>query len=151
MDAGGDRARAAVGEPWWTPAFQQFLMESARSSVTTDFPVAALHTAIADSIGARSRIVRLSGETAAKQAARHPDVAPGDYANVQRILDGGELFRGRDRRLTGFAEAEERLWRVVVKATRDSSKTYVVSLHRANAHNLRSAQRRLERIARVRK
>ena len=112
-----------------------------------DFPVAVLSAAISDAIGARSRIVRLSAETAAKQATRHPDVAPGDYANIQRILDGGELFREGDRWVAGFAEVEGLLWRTVVKATRNKSEIYAVSLHRANEYNLRSAQRRLARLA----
>ena len=128
-------------------AFRRFLTEAVRGAAQADFPVAVLSAAVADAIGARSRTVRLSGETAAKQAVRHPDIAPGDYANIQRILDGGELFRDGDRRIAGFAEVEGRLWRAVVKATRNSSEIYAVSLHRANEHNLRSAQSRLERLA----
>ncbi len=147
MDAGEVHARAVLGEPWRTPAFRQFLVESAQGSLRTDFPVAVLRTVIADAVGAQSRIVRLSSETAAKQAARHPDIDPGDYANIQRILDEGELFRDGDRWVTGFAEVEGRLWRAVVKATRNSWEIYAVSLHRANKHNLRTARRRLERLA----
>ena len=127
-------------------AFRRFLTEAAQGWARTDFPVAVLRVAIAEAIGARSRIVRLSSETVAKQAARHPDIAPGDYANIQHILDGGELFRDGDRRIAGFAEVEGRLWRTVVKVTRNSSEIYAVSLHRANEHNLRSAQHRLERL-----
>ena len=146
MDAGEDRARAVLGEPWRTPAFRQFLAASAQGSVRTDFPVAVLSVSIADALGAESRIVRLSSETAAKQAVRHPDIDPGDYANIQHILDGGELFRDGDRWVTGFAEVEGRLWRAVVKATRNGSEIYAVSLHRATEHKLRSAQRRLDRL-----
>lgn len=136
-----------ANEPWSTPAFRQFLVESVQGAVLADFPVAVLRTAIADAVGAQSRVVRLSSGTAAKQAARHPDIDPGDYANIQRILDGDELFRDGDRWVTGFVEVEGRLWRAVVKATRNSSEIYAVSLHRANKRNLRSAQRRLERLS----
>ena len=59
--------------------------------------------------------------TAGKQREHHPDIAPTDYARLQRLLDEGELFRDRysPRAATAFLEEDGRLWRAAVKATGD--------------------------------
>ena len=103
---------------------------------------------ILTAIGGRSRTVRLSPETAAKQSRHHPDLVPKDYARVQRILDEGELFRdGRSPRVAvGFLEEGNRLWRTAVKATRDGASTYLLTLHRAQPSALRRARERLKKI-----
>ena len=51
--------------------------------------------------------------TAGKQREHHPDIAPTDYARLQRLLDEGELFRDRysPRAATAFLEEDGRLWR----------------------------------------
>ena len=134
-----DLARAAVGTPWQTPLFARYLTGAADG----DWPVAVLPEAILSAIGGRSRTVRLSGETAAKQTARHPDLAPADYARIQRIFDEGEVFTASHRIVIGFVEEEGRLWRAVVKATGDGAETYLASLHRAQPHNLDAARRRM--------
>lgn len=110
-------------------------------------------------IGARSRTVRFSGETAAKQRGTritsdgrrirgHPDVQPQDYALVQRILDEGEVFASAPRRAMGFLEVDGKLWRAVVKASRDRSKTSLATLRRAQPDDLDRARRRLKGIDR---
>lgn len=136
------------GESWSTPAFRRFLAASARGSVQTDFPVAVLRTVVADALGAQSRIVRLSGDTAAKQAARHDEVTVEDYAMVQYTLDHGQWFKQFDRHAAGFASTENGLWRAVIKATEDRLETYLVSLHRVRSRDLRSARRRWQEIQR---
>ena len=100
--------------------------------------------------GGRSPTVRLSASTAAKQALRHPDLAPDDYARVQRILDRGEMFRDRrdPRAAVDFLDMDGRLWRAVVKATENRAETYLVSLHRAHRRQRLAARERLERIDR---
>ena len=59
--------------------------------------------------------------TAGKQREHHPDIAPTDYARLQRLLDEGEVFRDRysPRAATAFLEEDSRLWRAAVKATGD--------------------------------
>lgn len=102
---------------------------------------------VAGAIAARSRTVRLSGETAAKQTVRHPDLRPADYAIVQRLLDDGEWFMARRRRhAIGFLEAGDQLWTVVVKATADGAETYLQTLRKAQAHNLVAVRHRLKPI-----
>ena len=103
---------------------------------------------VREAIGGASRTVRLSAWTAAKQARRHPDLAPGDYARAGRILDTGEMFMEGTDRAMGFLEEDGRPWRAVVKATADGSETYLVTLHKARPYDLRAARRRLKRIDR---
>ena len=113
-----------------------------------DFAVAVAPDALLRAIGGRSRTVRLSCYTAAKQRRVHPDLKPDDYALVQRILDDGEMFRSGPHHAVGFVEIDGRLWRAVYKATRDGAETYAVSLHRVDPTRMRRAARTLERIGR---
>jgi len=118
------------------PLFHRFLEEAGPGP---SFPVAALDD---------SRIVLLSGETAAKQRRNHPDIGAADYAMVQQILDDGEMFAEPGGRFVrGFIDDEDgRLWKTVVKMTADDAGTYLVTLHRAKERDLRASRQRLERI-----
>ena len=84
-----------------------------------DWPVAIAGAAVLEAIAARSRAVRLSGETAARQTVRRPDLKPGDHAMIQRILDEGEMFAASGRIAVGFVEIDGKPWRAAVKATGD--------------------------------
>ena len=142
-----DLAAVAVGQPWRNPLFRRHLEGRGDAG---DWPVARMPDAALAATGGRSPTVRLSASTAAKQALRHPDLAPDDYARVQRILDRGKMFRDRrdPRAAVGFIEADGRLWRAVVKATENRAETYLASLHRAHRRQRLAARERLERIDR---
>ncbi len=145
IDAAPDElARAAIGQPWNGALFRRHLTGASDA----DWPLAVLPAPVRAAIGARSRTVRLSGESAAKQTARHTDLEPTDYARVQRILDEGELFTSGERVAIGFMEDSGRLRRAVVKATKDGSETYLATLHKAQPYDLKAARRRLTRINR---
>ncbi len=135
-------ARAAIGRPWRTPLFARHLSGASDG----DWPVAVVPEAIRKAIGGRSHTVRLSGETAAKQTIRHPELAPGDYARIQRIFDEGEVFATYGNQAAGFLEQDGRLWRAVVKATEDGGETFLVTLRRAHDHNHRNARRRFRLV-----
>ena len=139
-----DLARAAIGRPWQTPLFARHLA----GALDADWPLAIVPEALRRAIGGQSPSVRLSGETAAKQTARHPDLAPADYARLQRILDEGEVFVEHGHRLMGFVEEDGHLWRTVVKATADGSETYLTTLHRAQPRDLTVARQRLRKVDR---
>ena len=115
-----------------------------------DWPVAIVPPRVLAAIGGKSRTVRLSPYTAGKQKHRHKDLAPEDYARVQRILDEGELFMQGNDRVKGFIEEDGRLWSTVAKATKDKDgeKTFLATLHKANEHNLGATRRELKRIDR---
>ena len=146
-DAGPALARAAIGSPWRTQLFRRFLRTAAPGRDLGDWPVAMVPAAVQSAIRARSHTVRLSAKTARKQADRHPDLAPADYALVQRILDDGELFRDRNG-VIGFLEMDGRLWRAVIRTFDDGTETYIATFHKARPNDLRAARRRLKRIDR---
>ncbi len=137
-------ARAAIGRPWNTALFRRHL--EGRSDA--DWPLAILDGPVTRAIGAQSQVVRLSGESAAKQTTSHPDLTPEDYARIQRILDEGEVFHTRKRVAIGFLEEDGRLWRVAVKATQDGSETYLATYHKAQRYDIRAARRRFQAIQR---
>ena len=138
-------ARAAVGIPWNTPLFRRHLSGASNG----DWPVASVEdAALKSALGAKSGVVRLSGETAAKQMVTHHDLAPADYALVQRILDEGELFTERKRHAAGFLQVDGKIWSAVVKGTGDGSRTYLASFHRAQPRDLEKAHFRLDRVQR---
>ncbi len=137
-----DLARAAIGTPWRTPLFARHLAGAADG----DWPVAALPEAVLSAIGARSRTIRLSGDTAAKQTVRHADVAPADYARIQRIFDEGEVFATYGNQAAAFLEQDGRLWRAIVKATKDGGETFLVTLHRAQHRDRNVARQRFRAI-----
>ena len=146
-DVVGDRPIARIdGEPWRSRLFRRFLETAAEGAPHGDFAVAVAPDALLQAIGGRSRTVRLSGETAAKQRRAHPDLKPDDYALVQRILDEGELYRSSPHHALGFVEIDGRPWRAVFKATRNGAETDAVSLHRVDPSRMRRAARTLERI-----
>ncbi len=150
-----DLGRAAVGAPWRTRLFRRFLETAGRRTEHGDFAVGMLDDSVAGAIGARSHVVRLSGETAAKQAGRrqrtdldvgHRDVQAEDYALVQRILDEGDLFKSGDRRFLGFTTVDGQLWRAAIKATKDGSDIYLDTLHKAKVRDLTAARSRWTRV-----
>ena len=50
--------------------------------------------------------------------------------------------------MIGFLGEDGQLWRAVLKATKDRSETYLVTLHKAQPYDLRAAHRRWPRIDR---
>ena len=139
-------AEAAVGKPWRTRLFRRHW--DGEFSEKASWPVATAPRRLVEVMGGRSSTVRFSGWTARKQRRRHKDVNPEDYAYVQQILDGGELFEARGNRIHGYLEIDGRLWRAVVKRSQDGAETYLVSLHKAQPYGLRVARRDLEAIER---
>ena len=138
-------ARAALGTPWNTPLFRRHMSGASDG----DWPVAAMEdAALKSALGAKSGVVRLSGETAAKQTVRHTELVSADYALVQRILDEGELFTERKRHAAGFLQVDGKIWNAVVKSTGDGSRTYLASFHRAQPRDLEKAHFRLDRVQR---
>ena len=123
-----------------------------------DFPVAVLDREQAEAIGARSRIVRLSGKTATDKARPEPDghgLGVRDYLIVQDILDHGTSIRirrksrsGRARHL-GISWAPEGggPWFAVVKATDtdDGAKVFLQSLRRTDRDDISRLQKKASR------
>ena len=109
--------------------------------------VARLDDCLLAVLGGQSPVVRLSGETIRKQAEKHPDVTPDDYARVQDLVDRGLVVRQGPATLVFVAETEEgKWWRLVVKRTADGRETYLVTFHRIKPNQVRSTKRHGEVI-----
>ena len=89
-------AKKEIARALKTAGFRRFL-SCPRGSAR---PVAVLNDELGAAMGTTARVVRLSASTATKQAKRHPDIAPGDYLRLQRMVDDGEAIRTSDRHLT---------------------------------------------------
>ena len=147
-DAPRELAEAAIGEPWRTAIFREFLRAgSGGRRDIGDFPLAVLSAGQAAALESRSVAARLSAATAAKQGRHHPEIRPADYGLAAEIVAGGEWFEERPFHLVGFGAVGGRLWKAVVKVTRDRSRVYVVSLRRARPEQLEAARRELKKVA----
>ncbi len=147
MDAAPDLAPAVAQDFIEGEGGRAFGLHLAGKSAG-DWPVAALGDDIARTMGIKSRAVRLSAETAAKQSKRHPDLGAKDYARVQRMLNEGRAFQAADsdRALIAFLEEDKKLWRASVRASEDGRTTHLTSLRRAAADELEAAERELAEI-----
>ena len=107
--------------------------------------VARLDDRLLGVLGGQSPMIRLSDETARKQAEKHRDVKSDDYARVQDVLDQGMVVQQGERTLVFAAETEAgKSWRLVIKRTADGRETYLVAFHRIKPNQVRSAARRGE-------
>lgn len=94
----------------------------------------------------------MSKYTADKQAGRMPpnsghiEVAAADYARVQDIIDNGTWVKESALVAAGYIEEEGVIWRAVIKSTRDSSETFLSTLHKAKGRDLGRAMKRYERL-----
>ena len=84
-----DEARASILKEMRGAGFRRHVSGAAYAA----WPAARLTRSVQSAMSAESPTVRLSPETAIKQAERHSDVSPDDYLRVQRILDEGRVFR----------------------------------------------------------
>ena len=131
-----------ISRPWNTPEFRAHL--DGKADPATSWPIAVVDARVRAAIGGRSRTVRLSKETADKQAGRlptnigHPDIVPTDYSRVQRILDRGEIWRQSEHTaISLLTEDDGQVWMVAIKSTRDSRETYLSSLHRIHPRDIK--------------
>lgn len=136
--APGELARGAVAALVRDPEFPRHL----QGAFDGDFPVAVAGGELNGALGVEASILRLSRETAAKQA-KH-GLAPGDYAIVQRLLDDGEIVREGPRHLALHGVVGGKWWRAVMKTTRDGRELFLTSFHRTDADRRRRRRRRGE-------
>ncbi len=105
--------------------------------------VAVLDDALLAALGGRSGSVRMTAETAAKQAARHPDLAPEDYERLQTVIDHGHAILQNEKTLAFVCESADGGWfKAVVNRSGDGRETNLVTFHKCRARQLDSARRR---------
>ncbi len=109
-------------------------------------PVAVLPQELREALGVRSRTVRMSRETLEKQVANHPEVTTDDYQGVEFIIDTGGVWEQSTTHKWAIGEYNDRLWRAVIKRTRDLQEAILVSFHRVRKKDVRAAEKRYRRI-----
>ncbi len=101
-------------------------------SATGHVPVAMLSDDAAGALGATTRVVRYSSDTAAKERAKHKGAVPDLLAHVQTAFDGGDVFQDGASRVA-FHDVGGKIWRYVLKPAAGGEEIFVTSFHRSNA------------------
>ena len=109
-------------------------------------PVAVLPQDLREALGVRTRTVRMSRETLQKQLVNHPEVTTDDYQGIALIIDAGRAWKQSITHQWVIGEYRDRLWRVIIKRTRDREETVLVSFHRVRRKDLRAADKRHRRV-----
>ena len=106
-------------------------------------PVGILAADLRGDMGTFQRVVTLSGYTIGKQKGAHPEIEPADYAMVQRIVDGGHIYRQSDTHRIGFAQDDNgQWWAAAWKRTRDDREVLLVHFRRAQEYQSRTAPKK---------
>ena len=106
-------------------------------------PVGVMAADLRADMGTFQRVVALSGYTIGKQKGAHPEIEPADYAMVQRIVDGGHIYRQSDTHRIGFAQDDEgQWWAAAWKRARDDREVLLVHFRRAQEYQSRTAPKK---------
>lgn len=96
--------------------------------------VAELPAPIMKATGARTAIVKLSGDNAAHIIGDHPEITPAIVARLSDMLDG-EAFRDTNG-VAIFKEIDGQLYRIKIKLTTDKQELFVTTMHRSYPEQL---------------
>ena len=129
-------ARPVADAPDPRPPATAAQIEQFLSRPQGNLRVGVLHPDVAQAIGAASREVQFSADTAEKQALRHPDLTAGDYAAVASIMAAPDLAVADAAGRVVLFKQVGRLLYAAVKRTADGGETYLVSLFRARAKDV---------------
>ena len=127
-------------ERWAEPIKDQAMQTMVGSGVFADwyqkpqgvFPVALLPSDAAETIGAKTRVVRLSAESAVKQASNHPELLAGEYVAVQEAITRGQVIADGPNALIYILE-DTPGYVSVVKATVSGESVFLVSFRRLSS------------------
>lgn len=124
------------------------------TSPSGDWPVLRLPDEIAERLGSKVRIARMSPQTAAKQRDRHPELTAADYAAAQATADDPDevLFETNSetgtRSVVLISAPDARTGQtVVVKSTVSGQGLFVTSLRRLTS-DIQMRQAEIERLRR---
>lgn len=94
-------------------------------------PIAILPAAIAEQLTARTALVSVSSQTAAKQLQRHPEVLADDYLRLVEMLESGIAIRQSETHIGFMSRDPEFPWIAIVKVTQNMQELYLVSFYQA--------------------
>ncbi|MEO5332146.1 MAG: phage minor head protein [Magnetococcus sp. YQC-5] len=113
------------------PDFTRFF----NRDVGGEFPVAVLDDRAMKALNSKTQVVKLSAETLEKQFKSHPELTIGEYQKLPRLTQGDTIQQG-DHHLV-FFKVEDRLYKGVVKSTRDNQELYMVTFYRTDEGEMR--------------
>ena len=95
-------------------------------------PVAILPSGFQNVIGARTRTVLFSNADAHKQVGKRAQIAPADYAQVQWMIENGQLYEDATSASTFVVQAlvDGKPWAAILRLTRDQREIYLKSFRR---------------------
>lgn len=99
-------------------------------------PIAMLPDNLADILGAQTRVVQYSDQTAQKMRRKHREAGPDALPQVADLLETGKIVKEASQTGTESLIIEgrgDRPWRLVLKRTRDGREVFVTSYHRSTA------------------
>lgn len=101
------------------------------------FAFAVLPLRVSALLGTISSVVLFSGETAAKQKMKHPDLTSDVYQMIsERISHPDVLIRKDNGHKLVFFFIGDKWYEAIVKVTRDKSEVYLVSVYRSDEKKL---------------
>lgn len=101
-----------------------------------NWPIAVLNEESAGKIGAKTKSVLLSPETAAKQIRSHPDLKASEYAFVQQAISLGEQIQDGANSLI-YILREDNGYVTVVKGTKSGKAVYMTSFRRLSTNEVK--------------
>ena len=141
-------ARQMIARDLASDSFGEFARSPGRKSDSR--AVAVLDNSLKNALSTKSQIVRLSSWTVVKQKDRRrgQEFAGADYQRIQKLLDEGTVLKDESGSLIAFGRQPgsngeaDRIWRAVLKPTKDRSEVYLQSLHRSTRRQMSRALRR---------
>jgi SPP1 gp7 family putative phage head morphogenesis protein len=104
---------------------------------STFYPIMILNEVFANLLGAKTRVVRLSSSTFAKQKLKHPELKISNYRALANAPDNAKLIiQENNQNIIFIYDQSGRLLRAVVKSTVDGAELYVSTLHYATDREL---------------
>lgn len=114
-------------------------------------PVGMLPQELADTIGAKSRVIQFSEATAKKTRDKHGEATADEFVRIADLLATSEVImeinKSGTRNLV-FHSTDATPWLFVIKMTHDGRELFLTSFHRSTMAKWRSKQRRAVKTVR---
>lgn len=124
-------AAAAIRDLVGGPNFEEWL-----AAPVGQWPVMQLPAAVADAIGARTRVAILSAESAVKNVRHHPDLSVEDYRALPAMGEAPDLVVQDGDQTVVIVARGKRLYWAVVKATTSGLGTWLTSFRATNRRDI---------------
>lgn len=131
-------AKRSVAEIVNGKAFARF----ANGSDSGYYPVGIANTRIRSALGASVQTVRLSGDDRDKQIRKGSEQGRNRYAQLQAMIDHGEVIQYIDRAVSVFWQIDGQWHHAALKSTQAGDEIYLKSLRRSDEKQLERDRKR---------